>query len=167
MTLAWALALAADSLLRACLPPCHVNVAACGPCLRARAWLLVDPESAWRSLPMDPPWACGPGCSWAWLADPAATCGRAWHQPLQAGCLGNCGLPRVDSARCEPGLLLADLAGAASTLKLLAWAQQDSPLVCLGVYEPCPQVPSSVDPRRGFNFLWAHLMGPTPCGNGL
>ena len=56
MTLAWALALAADSLLRACLPPCHVNVAACGPCLRVRAWLLVDPESALRRLPMDQPW---------------------------------------------------------------------------------------------------------------
>ena len=52
------------------------------------------------------------------LVDMLGTSGG--DQPLQAGCLGNCGLPRVDSARCEPGLLLADLAGAASLLKLFA-----------------------------------------------
>ena len=54
MSLAWDLDLVVDSRLWTCLPPCHVNVAACGPCLRARAWLLVDPESATMGL-------------WTWL----------------------------------------------------------------------------------------------------
>ena len=126
MNLAWDLDLVVDSRLWTCLPPCHVNVAACGPCLRARAWPLVDPESGLRSLPMDPPWACGPGCSWAWLhlaaawlTGPAATCGHAWRRPQQASCLRNSGFPRVDPASSECGLLLADLAGAAGLIKLL------------------------------------------------
>ena len=58
MTLAWALALAADSLLRACLPPCHVNVAACGPCPWVRTLLKLVGLAA-----------CGPGLGLVRLAD--------------------------------------------------------------------------------------------------
>jgi len=101
MTLAWALDLAAESRLWTCLPPCHVRTRRREAC-------------SWTHHGLVDVVARGPGLRTQLLL--AAMLGTS-HCKQTAWEIADF---HVDPARCEPGLLLADLAGAASLLKLFA-----------------------------------------------
>ena len=123
MTLAWALALAADSLLRACLPPCHVNVAACGPCPWARTLLkLLDLA------------ASGPGLGLVRLADGPTMGLWTW---LLVGLASLCGSNCGPSCYCYLWTCLAPAAvtshckqAAREIVDFHMWTRQSVNLAC-------------------------------------
>ena len=123
MTLAWALDLAADSRLWTCLPPCHVNVAACGPCPWVRTLLKLVGLAA-----------CGPGLGLVRLADGPTMGLWTW---LLVGLASLCGSNCGPSCYCYLWTCLAPAAvtshckqAAREIVDFHMWTRQSVNLAC-------------------------------------